>query len=304
MGKSGIDVGKFSSMTGSINSPNVEIIILTWNGKEDTLECLNSLQKVRYDNIGITVVDNASTDDTSELIAAEFPSVKLIKNSTNLMYAGGNNVAIKEALNGEAEYILILNNDTILHEDFLTFLVETISSEVEIGIVVPKINYYNNKNLIWYAGGFVNFFTGNIYHRGLRKWDDGKYDAANEVDYATGCCMLVKRELFEEIGLLDEEYYIYSEDVDFSFRAHAAGYKVLFEPRSLIWHKVSASAGRGFSFFKIKNKLRSNMRYFINYAKWYHWFTIPLFTMLRTPYIIIGTMLRTVFRIQRGSYNG
>lgn len=291
-------------MTSSENSPNVEIIVLNWNGKEDTLGCLKALQKVRYDNISVTVVDNASTDDSTEMIAAEFPSVKLIKNTANLRYAGGNNVAIKEALEGEAEYILILNNDTIPHEDFLTSLVETISSEVEIGIVAPKINYFTDRKLIWYAGGFVNFFTGNIYHRGLRKRDDGKYDLSNEVDYATGCCMLIKRELFDEIGLLDEKYYIYTEDVDFSFRARAAGYKVIFEPRSLIWHKISASTGGAFSFFKIRNKFRSNMRFFIIYASWYHWFTIPLFTVMRSLYIIIGQMLRKIFSAQRGSYNG
>ena len=291
-------------MTEMGNSTKVEVIILTWNGKEDTIECLNSLQKVKYDNFDITVVDNASTDDSAEIIAAEFPSVKLIKNNMNLMYAGGNNVAIKEALNGDAVHILILNNDTILHEDFLEHLVKAFRSDEKVGIVAPKINYYNNRKLIWYAGGFVNFFTGNIYHKGLRKQDDGKYDLSNEVDYATGCCMLIKRELFEKIGLLDEAYYIYTEDVDFSFKAQAAGYKVVFEPRSLIWHKVSSATGGAFSFFKIKNKFRSNMRFFIIYASWYQWFTILPFTMIRSFYIVIRTTLRTLFKIQRSSHNG
>lgn len=291
-------------MTEMGNSAKVEVIILTWNGKEDTIECLNSLQKVKYDNFDITVVDNASTDDSAEIIAAEFPSVKLIKNNMNLMYAGGNNVAIKEALNGDAAHILILNNDTILHEDFLEHLVKAFRSDEKVGIVAPKINYYNNRKLIWYAGGFVNFITGNIYHKGLRKQDDGEYDLSHEVDYATGCCMLIKKELFEKIGLLDEAYYIYTEDVDFSFKAQAAGYKVVFEPRSLIWHKVSSATGGAFSFFKIKNKFRSNMRFFNIYADWYHWFTILPFTMIRFFYIVIGTTLRTLFKIQRGSHNG
>ena len=304
MGKSCRDFGKFDPMTEMGNSAKVEVIILTWNGKEDTIECLNSLQKVKYDNFDITVVDNASTDDSAEIIAAEFPSVKLIKNNMNLMYAGGNNVAIKEALNGDAVHILILNNDTILHEDFLEHLVKAFRSDEKVGIVAPKINYYNNRKLIWYAGGFVNFFTGNIYHKGLRKQDDGKYDLSNEVDYATGCCMLIKRELFEKIGLLDEAYYIYTEDVDFSFKAQAAGYKVVFEPRSLIWHKVSSATGGAFSFFKIKNKFRSNMRFFNIYAGWYQWFTILPFTMIRSFYIVIRTTLRTLFKIQRSSHNG
>ena len=304
MGKSCRDFGKFDPMTEMGNFTKVEVIILNWNGKEDTIECLNSLQKVKYDNFDITIVDNASTDDSAEIIAAEFPSVKLIKNNMNLMYAGGNNVAIKEALNGDAEYFLILNNDTILHEDFLEHLVKAFRSDEKVGIAAPKINYYSNRKLIWYAGGFVNFFTGNIYHRGLRKQDDGKYDLSNEVDYATGCCMLIKRELFEKIGLLDEAYYIYTEDVDFSFKAQAAGYKVVFEPRSLIWHKVSSATGGAFSFFKIKNKFRSNMRFFRIYAGWYHWFTILPFTIIRSFYIVIGTTLRTLFKIQRGSHNG
>lgn len=291
-------------MTEMGNSAKVEVIILNWNGKEDTIECLNSLQKVKYDNFEITVVDNASTDDSVEIIAAEFPSVKLIKNNMNLMYAGGNNVAIKEVLNGDAVHILILNNDTILHEDFLEHLVKVFRSDEKVGIVAPKINYYSDRKLIWYAGGFVNFFTGNIYHRGLRKQDDGKYDLSNEVDYATGCCMLIKRELFEKIGLLDEAYYIYTEDVDFSFKAQAAGYKVVFEPRSLIWHKVSSATGGAFSFFKIKNKFRSNMRFFNIYAGWYQWFTILPFTMIRSFYIVIRTTLRTLFKIQRSSHNG
>ncbi len=304
MGKSRRDFGKFDPMTEMGNSAKVEVIILNWNGMEDTIECLNSLQKVKYDNFEITVVDNASTDDSVEIIAAEFPSVKLIKNNMNLMYAGGNNVAIKEALNGDAVHILILNNDTILHEDFLEHLVKVFRSDEKVGIVAPKINYYSDRKLIWYAGGFVNFFTGNIYHRGLRKQDDGKYDLSNEVDYATGCCMLIKRELFEKIGLLDEAYYIYTEDVDFSFKAQAAGYKVVFEPRSLIWHKVSSATGGAFSFFKIKNKFRSNMRFFRIYAGWYHWFTILPFTMIRSFYIVIRTTLRTLFKIQRSSHNG
>ena len=197
-----------------------------------------------------------------------------------------------------------MNNDTILHEDFLEHLVKAFNSDEKVGIVAPKINYYSDRKLIWYAGGFVNFFTGNIYHRGLRKQDDGKYDLSYEVDYATGCCMLIKRELFEKIGLLDEAYYIYTEDVDFSFKAQTAGYKVVFEPRSFIWHKVSSATGGGLSFFKIKNKFRSNIRFFIIYARWYHWFTILPFTVIRSLFIVIGKTLRTLFKIQRGSYNG
>ena len=158
-------------MTLSQKLPHVEIIVLNWNGKDDTVECLRSLGKIDYPNKQISVVDNASTDDSVELIKREFPDVSIIENESNLMYAGGNNVGIRKALDKKAEYILIINNDTAVHKDFLKHLMDSALSAGGVGIASPKICYYENAGTIWYAGGFVNFFSGNIYHRGLRKQD-------------------------------------------------------------------------------------------------------------------------------------
>ena len=279
-------------MNTSLNQPLTEIIILNWNGKDDTIECLRSLSKISYRNKIITVVDNASTDGSINAIKEEFPSLNMIENDSNLRYAGGNNIAIKNGLKGEASLFLILNNDTIINKNFLDLLVKTAESDQNIGIVVPKIYYPEEMGKIWYAGGFVNFVTGNIYHRGLRKSDTEGFDEVREVDYATGCCMLIKREVFEKVGLLDEKYYIYGEDVDFSFRVRKAGYKVIFEPRSFIWHKVSSATGGGLTAFKIQHRIRSGFRFFALYAKWYHWITIIPMVLLRTLFFMFGRVVR------------
>jgi len=279
-------------MSNSLNQSLVEIIILNWNGKDDTLECLRSLSKINYKNKIITVVDNASTDGSLGAIKVEFPNLNIIENDSNLRYAGGNNVAISNGLKGEASLFLILNNDTILNENFLDFLVKTVESDQYFGITVPKIYYHEDMGKIWYAGGFVNFITGNIYHRGIRKTDTEGFDRSGEVDYATGCCMLIKRAVFEKIGFLDEGYYIYGEDVDFSFRARKAGYKVVFEPQSFIWHKVSSATGGGLTTYKIQNRIRSNFRFFAAYARWYHWITILPMIFLRTIFFMLGRVIR------------
>ncbi|MCH8928787.1 MAG: glycosyltransferase family 2 protein [Candidatus Marinimicrobia bacterium] len=280
-------------MNEYLSRPLVQIIILNWNGKDDTIECLRSLSKINYRNKIITVVDNASTDGSFEAIKGEFPTLNFIQNDGNLRYAGGNNAAIKNELKGEASLFLIMNNDTIVKDNFLDFLVKTAESDQHIGIVVPKIYYYDDMGKIWYAGGFVNFFTGNIYHRGLRKTDTVGFDEGGEVDYATGCCMLVKRAVFEEIGLFDEAY-LYTEDVDFCFRARKAGYKVVFEPQSFIWHKITSAYSIS---FKIYSRIKSNFRFFRFYAKWYHWLTIPVMVFLRAIQFVIGRLI--MFSVRR-----
>ena len=283
-------------MTVSQKLPHVEIIVLNWNGKDDTVECLRSLEKIDYPNKQISMVDNASTDDSVELIKREFPDVSIIENESNLMYAGGNNVGIRGALDKNAEYILIINNDTAVHRDFLKHLMNSALSEEGVGIASPKICYYESMGTIWYAGGFVNFFSGNIYHRGLRKQDTKGFDLTEEVDYATGCCMLIARAVFDEIGLLDEKYHIYTEDVDFSFRTRKAGFKIVYEPRSIIWHKVSSATGGGITPFKIYHKIRSNFRFFKRYANWYHWLTFPVVVFFRAVLFILSRLMKLEFR--------
>lgn len=254
--------------------PLVYIIVLTWNGKNDTLECLESLSKINYFNHKILVVDNASNDSTKEAVKSKYTDVEYIYNLKNLRYAGGNNVGIDYALNNHADYILLLNNDTIAEPNFLKHLINTAESNPINGIIGPKIFYYAQKNLIWYAGGKIEWWKGWIYHRGIRELDNEKYSFRIETDFVTGCCILIKRNVIEKIGKLNENYYMYGEDVDFCIRASRAGFKIWFEPEAKVWHKISVSTGGHFSWFKNYNKLKSQLKIFSRYAKWYQWITI------------------------------
>lgn len=264
------------------NKPLVYIIVLTWNGKKDTLECLHSLKKVTYDNFRILVVDNASSDGTKVETEKLFPDTEYILNQTNLRFAGGNNVGIDYALDKGADYILLLNNDTTVAENFLDELVDTLTRSSNIGVVGPKMYYHSGPNHIWYAGGKIEWWKGWISHIGVREIDNGQYDQKQETDFVSGCCILVKREVIEKIGKLDTAYYIYGEDVDWCIRASRAGFKIIYQPDAKIWHKLSVSTGGHLSWFKNWNKLKSQLRIMFRYAKWYQWATIPCGIIFKT----------------------
>ncbi|MBA4312068.1 MAG: glycosyltransferase family 2 protein [Chlorobiaceae bacterium] len=271
--------------------PLVYIIVLTWNGKSDTIECLQSLQKLSYPNYKIIVVDNASIDGTADEVMRLYPSVELVRNSSNLRFAGGNNIGINIALKKKADYVLLLNNDTIVDVNFLSHLIEAAESDEHVGMAGPKIYYHSDQKRIWYAGGKIDWWTGSVSHLGVREIDKGQFIKLKYTDYVTGCALLVKREVVEKIGLLDESYFIYGEDADWSLRTAGAGYKLLFVPQAILWHKVSVSTGGHFSWFKNWNKLKSQLRFLFRYAKPYHWLTIPLLLPLN--------ILLTIYRSKK-----
>lgn len=223
----------------------VFIVVLNWNGLDDTRECIRSLQDNTYANYKIVVVDNASADNSREILRKEFPSATIIANETNLGFAGGNNVGISYSLKNGADYILLLNNDTAVEKDFLSELIAKAETERKIGLLEPKICYYSERDTIWFAGGKVSRLKISGTHVGLNKKDDGKFDVMKEVDYLTGCCLLIKRSVFENIGKLSEDYFLYYEDTDFCLRAKKAGFKCIYVPKSRIYHKVSRSTKPG-----------------------------------------------------------
>ncbi len=259
--------------------PLVYIIVLTWNGREDTLECLRSLADLTYPNYRVLVVDNNSADGTAVALVQEFPGTEVIVNNSNLRFAGGNNVGIRRAADRGAEYILLLNNDTTVDPRFLTLMVDAMQNDGSAGIAGPKIYYFADRNRIWYAGGRIEWSKGWISHLGVHETDKGQYDTAGETAYVTGCCMLVKRQVIERIGMLDEAYYIYGEDADFCVRASRAGFRLLYVPAAVIWHKLSVAAGGHLSWFKNWNKLKSQLRLMGRYARPMHWLTIPFWTV-------------------------
>ena len=260
--------------------PRTVAVIVNWNGKADTLECLASMMNVSAENLRTLVVDNGSRDGSVDAIRREFPSVEVLPQGQNLRFAGGNNAGIRHALASGADRLLLLNNDTTVAPDLLVHLSRALDGTPRGGIAAPKILYYSSPSLIWYAGGLLSFWTGTMRHRGIREPDGERFNRPGETAYASGCCFLASRAVFETIGFLDESYFMYTEDADLCLRARRAGFPVLFEPRARVWHKVSVSAGGHLSAFKLRNKFVSNLRFFSRYASWYHWFFFPWLNLL------------------------
>ncbi|MBM4764473.1 glycosyltransferase family 2 protein [Bacillus sp. B15-48] len=230
-----------------MNSPSsVAIILLNWNGYQDTFECLKSLECLTYPNFHVFVVDNASTDDSySKFIKdQEGDTFKLpltfIQSGSNLGCAGGNNVGIRTAYEQGFDYYWMLNNDTYVEPEALSKLVEVIDDDEQVGIVGSKI-YNINNNLLWFAGGTINPYLGTSRPIGINEKDYGQYDKMKEVDFIVGCSMLFRKELIQKIGFLDEDYFIYYEDTDWNLKAKRAGMKIVYVPSSIIHHKESSS---------------------------------------------------------------
>lgn len=241
-----------------MSQKNVHIIVLNWNGKDDTIECVKSLQKINYDNYKIIVVDNGSEDDSVSEIKKLFPEVKIIENKKNLGFAGGNNIGIKYAVENKADYVLLINNDTIVDKDFLIELIQAGETDKKIGAVGSKIYFHSEPNRIWFAGGKINWLKNKGTHIGLDEIDNNQDDKISETDYLTGCCLLIKREVVEKIGGLAEDYFLYYEDTDFSLRVKNAGYKIVYAPASKIYHKISRSIKPGSSnyiYYHVRNGL-------------------------------------------------
>ncbi|MBL7094760.1 glycosyltransferase family 2 protein [candidate division KSB1 bacterium] len=243
-----------NSIQNSFENPKVSIILVNWNNSYDTIECIESLKQLIYYNNEIIVVDNNSTYDSIKELE-NVDNINLIQNNNNLGFAGGNNVGIEFALKGNSDYVLLLNNDTVVDERFLSILIKGATEEKNIGIIGGKIYYYNEPAKIWSAGGGLTKTTKRTFQYGENKIDKKQYNREKEVDFLSGCCMLIRREVFEKIGLLDADYFMYYEDVDFCLRAKKF-FKIVYIPEALIWHKVSATTEKSFrDYYRMRNYL-------------------------------------------------
>jgi GT2 family glycosyltransferase len=224
-------------------TPLVVIIVLNWNGKHDTLACLESLEQLSYPNLQVLVMDNGSSDDSVAVIRACFPHRSLLEIGENLGFAGGNNVGLRYALEQGADYALLLNNDTIVALDFVDCLVQAVESDPSIGIAGPTIYYHEQADLLWSAGGAVDWRRGQTRMLDLNTPDTGQLGIApRAVDFVTGCALLVRRAVIEQVGMLDERFFVYYEETEWCTRARQAGFKIVHVPRSKIWHKIPLDA--------------------------------------------------------------
>jgi len=221
----------------SSDLPKVSIITLNWNALEDTIECLESLQKVAYPNFEVIVVDNGSECNQAQILKERFGDfIKVIENEVNYGFAKGCNIGMADALNRGIDYMLLLNNDTVVAPDFLDELINVVRSDSKIGIAGGKIYTYSDRDKVWFAGGLVKNGSETIDIRQALK-DEGQFEEIVECGWIIGCLMLISREVLQTIGMFDEKFFFGGEDLDLCSRAEMEGYRITWVPTCKIWHK-------------------------------------------------------------------
>lgn len=257
----------------------VIISILHYRSKTDTVACLESLRKLKIDGIEIeTLVLDNGTPEKLELNINDFTEINLsvIRNSYNAGFTGGHNLVYEKVQDRNFDYLLLLNNDSIISPDCLQIMVETAKNE-KIGAVVPKIYFTKGKEfhkekyqdnekgkVLWYAGGYMDWDNVMSKHRGVDKVDTGQYDKEGEIDFASGACLLLKKDVLRKIGLFNERYFLYFEDADLSQRILKAGYKLIYQPKAILWHNNAGSSGSGselHDYYLTRNRMLFGMKY-------------------------------------------
>lgn len=225
-----------------VERDKVAILIINWNGREDTLECIRSLQEQDYPACEIIVVDNGSTDGSADAFRAVDPPVVLIETGKNLGFAGGINLGVRYAMEHEIPYTLIYNNDTIADSRMVSSLVEVLESDQSVGIVTGKVYDYYIPDRLLVVGKKINFSTGQMFNEGYSETDQGQHDEVREYSYIDGVFWLSRTEVFEKVGFFDTGYFYQFEEVDFCARANPH-YRILYTPDAKIWHKGGRSVG-------------------------------------------------------------
>lgn len=223
-------------------NPLVSIITINYNNVDVTCELLASLRKLSYPNHEVIVVDNASKESPFEKITTLYPEATLIMSEENLGFAGGNNLGVK---NAKGDYLFFVNNDTELHPDCIQPLITRFESNDKIGIISPKIKYFDDREIIQYAGfSKINPYTARNYGIGSMEKDLGQHDAAGFTHYAHGAAMMTKKQIIKDVGLMNEGFFLYYEELDWCEAMKRNGYKIFYEPKSLIFHKESFTIGK------------------------------------------------------------
>lgn len=241
----------------------IGVVIVNYNGAAYQNVALKTIYESTYTNFEVIIVDSASKDNSIELAKKEYPQVHYLPQSENVGVAKGNNIGIKYALEQlEAEYVLLINNDIELDTLTFEYLIRKADNKT---VTVPKIYYYEPHDMLWFAGGEMYWNKGESGHIGNFETDKGQYDKERIVGYSPTCCMLIHRDIISKVGYIDETVFMYFDDTDLCVRLNDAGYKILYVPSAVMWHKVSSSGGgmdsKVYVYYNFRNKFYFMKKY-------------------------------------------
>lgn len=250
----------------NIQEPRIAIVLLNYCNYQDTINCIHSLSQIKYTNYYIVVVDNCSPNESIDVLQRIVSDKMFVLSSgKNGGFAFGNNYAIEFVRKKGFDFVLLLNNDTLVEAQFLKYLVNYVSENSDVGIFTSRIMYYPEKDKIWCAGGKIDWNNLRAVHYGYNEIYSGKSGFSKDVNFASGCCMLIPREVIENVGKLPEEYFMYYEDLDYCVDVVKHGYKIQYVPESIIYHCVSNSSGGLDSPFVIEWSSRSRRKFYRKY---------------------------------------
>lgn len=278
--------------------PTVRVVVLNWNGRDMTADCLRSLLAMQGVDFRVLVIDNGSSDGSERFFRESFSQVDVIANGYNRGFAAGCNIGMECALEENAEYVLLVNNDTLVAPDLLRELVREAEANPQAAILSPKIYYFSPPDAIWWVGGTYTCWTGLANHIDLRKRDTGQHDQTQDIDWATGCAMLLRCQALRRVGLFDEQIFGNGEDLDLSLRMRHSGYSVRYVPTAQLWHREGIDYRRNVgehvrSFTLIRNLLWVMHKH----ARFYHWLTFwPVFLCYYLPKMLFLQARRGDFR--------
>ena len=263
----------------------VAVLLINYNGIDDTIECVNSLLESKTTaNLEIVIVDNGSNNQEADRLEKLYPKFHIIKSEKNLGFAGGNNLGINYLMRQNIDYLLMLNNDTVVAKDMIEILINADNGHC---VCLPKMYYYDSPKKIWYGGGNINRITGATKHMQYNCIDKNQEDETNlSCTFATGACVLISKNVMKDIGQLDDDYFMYCEDADFSLRLLERSMDILYVPQAHLWHKVGKSSGGEGSLLSEYYMARNSLL-FLNKHK--NFFVITAF-----PYILVRKYIRMV----------
>jgi GT2 family glycosyltransferase len=279
--------------------PLASIVLVNWNGLQDTIDCIESCRELTYDNFSITVVDNGSKDGSLEELTARYPQHIIVESGQDLGFAGGCNIGIQRALDEGAEFVWLLNNDTRVDPLALTALVDELVAHPEAAVVGSKIFYYDRPEVLSFVGGGFLGMSGRTYHLGDGDTDRGQYDEPREIEFSTGASMLVRSDVIRNVGLMDDRYFLYWEDVDWCERIRLAGWTVRYAPASLVWHKVGATIPDDKTWAQARYEGRNRIEFYRRVHP-RRWPLVALFTLGNAAYLLVRGRPRSAGAMARG----